>query len=34
MSGQRYTPELKGEAAKLISERRYSVTDVTECLGV
>jgi len=26
MSGQRYTPELKGEVAKLVSERRYSVT--------
>lgn len=34
MSGQRYTPELKGEVAKLVSERRYSVTDVTECLEV
>ena len=34
MSRQRYTPELKGEAVKLISERRYSVTNVAECLGV
>lgn len=34
MSRQRYTPELKGEAVKLISERGYSVTDVAECLGV
>lgn len=34
MSRQRYTPELKGEAVKLISERRYSVTDVAEYLGI
>ena len=34
MSGQRYTPELKGKAVKLISERRYSVTNMAECLEV
>lgn len=34
MSGQRYTPEFKDEAVKLITERGYSVTDVTERLGV
>ena len=34
VSGQRYTPELKGEAVKLISERRYSVTDMAEYLGI
>ena len=34
MSRQRYTPELKGEAVKLISERRYSVTDMAEYLGI
>nr|WP_154955579.1 transposase [Acinetobacter junii] len=27
MSGQRYTPEFKDEAVKLITERGYSVTD-------
>lgn len=26
MSGQRYTPEFKDEAVKLITERGYSVT--------
>lgn len=34
MSGQRYTPEFKDEAVKLITERGYSVTDVAEGLGV
>ena len=34
MSGQRYTPEFKDEAVKLITERGYSVTDVAERLGV
>ncbi|ENV77500.1 transposase [Acinetobacter pittii] len=34
MSGQRYTPEFKEEAVKLITERGYSVTDVAERLGV
>ncbi|MBD8010677.1 MULTISPECIES: IS3 family transposase [Acinetobacter] len=34
MSGQRYTPEFKDEAIKLITERGYSVTDVAERLGV
>ncbi|WP_407513019.1 transposase [Acinetobacter baumannii] len=33
MSGQRYTPEFKDEAVKLITERGYSVTDVAERLG-
>jgi transposase len=28
LSGQRYTPEFKDEAVKLITERGYSVTDV------
>ena len=28
MNGQRYTPEFKDEAVKLITERGYSVTDV------
>ena len=27
MSGEQYTPEFKDEAIKLITERRYSVTD-------
>ena len=34
MSGQRYTPEFKDEAVKLITERGYYVTDLAECLGV
>ena len=34
MSGQRYTPEFKEEAVKLITERGYSVTDVAERLDV
>ena len=34
MSGQRYTPEFKDEAVKLITERGYSVNDVAERLGV
>ena len=34
MSGQRYTPEFKDEAVKLITERGYSVTDVAQRLGV
>lgn len=34
MSGQRYTPEFKDEAVKLITECRYSVPDVAELLGV
>lgn len=34
MSRQRYTPEFKDEAVKLITERGYSVTDVAERLGV
>ncbi|MCU4499251.1 transposase [Acinetobacter radioresistens] len=34
MSGQRYTPEFKDEAVKLITERGYSVSDVAERLGV
>ncbi|ENV33278.1 transposase IS3/IS911 family protein [Acinetobacter gerneri DSM 14967 = CIP 107464 = MTCC 9824] len=34
MSGQRYAPEFKDEAVKLIIERGYSVTDVAERLGV
>ena len=34
MSGQRYTPEFKDEAVKLVTERGYSVSDVAERLGV
>jgi len=34
MSGQRYTPEFKDEAIKLITERGYTVPDVAERLGV
>ena len=34
MSGQRYTTEFKEEAVKLITERGYSVTDVSKQLGV
>ncbi|WP_227552353.1 MULTISPECIES: transposase [unclassified Acinetobacter] len=34
MSGQRYTPEFKGEAVKLITKCGYSITHVTEHLGV
>lgn len=34
MSGQRYTPEFKDEAVKLITEGGYSVTDVAACLDV
>ncbi|KAF1020948.1 MAG: hypothetical protein GAK29_03509 [Acinetobacter bereziniae] len=34
MSGQRYTPEFKDEAVKLIAERGYSITDIAERLGV
>lgn len=34
MSGQRYTPEFKDEAVKLIAERGYSVPDVAERLSV
>ena len=34
MSGQRYTPEFKDEAIKLIIERGYSVTGVAERLDV
>ena len=30
MSGQRYTTEFKEEAVKLITERGYSVTDVSK----
>ncbi|WP_166171706.1 transposase [Acinetobacter sp. SA01] len=34
MSGQRYPPEFKDEAVKLITELGYSVTDVEEHLSV
>ena len=34
MSNQRYTPEFKDEAARQIVDRGYSVTDVSERLGV
>ncbi len=34
MSGQRYTPEFKDEAVKLVLERGYSAADVSNRLGV
>jgi transposase len=34
MSGQRYIPEFKDEAVKLITERGYSITDTAKRLGV
>jgi len=34
MSGQRYTPEFKDEAIKQITERGYSIAEVSERLGV
>ena len=34
MSSQRYSPEFKDEAVRQIVERGYSVTEVSECLGV
>ena len=34
MSKQRYTPEFKDEAARQFVDRGYSVTDVSERLGV
>lgn len=34
MSKQRFTPEFKAEAIKQITERGYSVKDVSERLGV
>lgn len=34
MIRQRYTPEFKDEAVKMITERRYSVSGVTERLGM
>lgn len=34
MSKQRFTPEFKAEAIKQITERGYSVKDVSEHLGV
>jgi len=34
MSGQRYTPEFKEEAVKLVLERGYSAADVSNHLGV
>lgn len=34
MSSQRYTPEFKNEAVRQIVERGYSVTEVSERLGV
>ncbi|WP_240921734.1 transposase [Acinetobacter sp. SA01] len=33
MSGQRYTPEFKDEAVKLITACEYSVTDVAQRLS-
>lgn len=33
MSGQKYTPEFKDEAVKLVIEREYSVADVADRLG-
>jgi transposase len=34
MSGQRYTPEFKDEAVKQITDRGYSIAEVSERLGV
>lgn len=34
MSGQRYTPEFKEEAVKQVVDRGYSITEVSERLGV
>ena len=34
MSSQRYSPEFKDEAVRQIIERGYSVTEVSERLGV
>lgn len=34
MSKQRYTPEFKDEAVKLVTEKGYSASDVSERLGV
>lgn len=34
MSGKRHTEEFKIEAVKQITDRRYSVSDVAERLGV
>lgn len=34
MSSQRYSPEFKDEAVRQIVDRGYSVTDVSERLGV
>jgi len=34
MSSQRYTPEFKDEAVRQVLERGYSVTEVSERLGV
>ena len=34
MSSQRYTPEFKDEAVRQVVERGYSVTEVSERLGV
>ena len=34
MSSQRYSPEFKDEAVRQILERGYSVTEVSERLGV
>ena len=34
MSNQRYSPEFKGEAVRQVIDRGYSVTEVSERLGV
>lgn len=34
MSRQRFSPEFKDEAVKLVTERGYSVTEVSDRLGV
>jgi transposase len=34
MSSQRYTPEFKDEAVRQVTERGYSVAEVSERLGV
>ena len=34
MSGQRYTPEFKDEAVRQVTQRGYSVADISKRLGV
>ena len=34
MSDQRYTPEIKDEAVRQVTQRGYSVADISKRLGV